>query len=244
MPPTTKTTRSLSDGLRPGDEWEYVQAVLGHAPRVMLYGPPGTGKTTIANRFGKPSKVFNVYLTEDTPAAELRGHFVPKGGEWLWMHGPCVRAWIDGARLVLNEINNASGDALDLLLAILDDPEIAALTLPTGETVHPAEGCQVVATMNGEPEDLPEALADRFSVRFRIDRAHPEALASLPPDIRALAMARAAEPSGAPSVRAWQAFRDLREKTTAEVAAVAVFGPQEAQAVLDALTLRATKTAS
>lgn len=230
--------RSLAAGLKPGEEWEYVQACLGHADRVLLYGPPGTGKTTIANRFGKPEKVFNVYLTEDTPAAELRGHFVPKGGEWLWMHGPAIRAWLEGARLVLNEINNASGDALDLLLAITDDHDLAALTLPTGETVRPADGFQVVATMNGEPEDLPEALQDRFAVSFRIDRAHPDALKALPPDIQALARARADEPQGAPSVRSWNAFRALRDAVGPEVAAVAVFGPAEAQAVLDALALR------
>src|SRR5579872_385453 len=139
--------KSLADGLAPGEEWGYVEAVLRHSERTLLYGPPGTGKTSIANRYGDPTDVFNIYLTDETPAAELRGHYVPKGTEWIWKHGPAIMAWLVGGRLVINEINNASGDALDFLMAILDDHEIARLTLPTGETVRPHPNFRVVATM-------------------------------------------------------------------------------------------------
>jgi len=234
--------KSLADGLAPGEEWGYVEAVLRHSERTLLYGPPGTGKTSIANRYGDPTDVFNIYLTDETPAAELRGHYVPKGTEWIWKHGPAIMAWLVGGRLVINEINNASGDALDFLMAILDDHEIARLTLPTGETVRPHPNFRVVATMNGEPEDLPEALSDRFTVRFHISRPHPDALNALPADVREIAVARSQEMHADhrdTSVRAWKSFAALRDTCGDQVAAVAVFGPEQAQAMLDALALKA-----
>jgi MoxR-like ATPase len=141
---------------------------------------------------------------------------------------------VKGERLVINEINSASGDALDFLLAVLDDIEIAGITLPNGDKVKPAEGFHCVATMNGSPEDLPEALRDRFSVRFNVVRAHPDAVNALPQDIQKVAKAKM---KTVPSVRSWQQFAHLRAITdNAELAAYAVFG-NEAAAVLDAIKL-------
>lgn len=216
--------------------WPYIETVMGHAERILLYGPPGTGKTTIGNRYGNPDKVYNIYMTEETPAAELRGHFVPKGGEWIWNHGPGVAAWLNGKRLIINEINSASGDALDFLLALLDDRDIAGITLPNGEFVKPEPGFHVVATMNGQPSDLPEALADRFVVKFNIAVPHPDAFASLPTDIRKTAIASQKETGGVVSVRPWHEFRKLRDAVGEQAAAYAVFGDRAA-AILDAMKL-------
>ena len=125
----------------------------GKIPNLLISGSAGVGKTTIAN--SNVTHVYNVYMTEETPAAELRGHFIPRGTSWEWMHGPAIRAWMEGSRLVINEINAASGDALDFLLAVLDDKSMAGITLPNGESVKPHPGFNCVATMNGQPEDLP-----------------------------------------------------------------------------------------
>jgi MoxR-like ATPase len=60
--------------------WELVASVIQHSRSTLLYGPPGTGKSHAAHtadRDGRP--LFTVTMTPDTPAAELRGHYVPVG---------------------------------------------------------------------------------------------------------------------------------------------------------------------
>jgi MoxR-like ATPase len=181
--------------------------------------------------------IFQVTLTEETPAAELRGHYVPLDGRFAWQDGPAVAAWREGARLVLNEIDRASGDALTFLMAVLDDQATAMLTLPSGETVRPAAGFTVVATMNGDPvTDLPSAVRDRFPVTIEVDEIHPDALAQLPQDLRAAAVGTtfADDPARRVSIRVWAEFARLREAIGEEVAAQACFG-HRAQEVLTAL---------
>ncbi len=221
--------------------WDTAEVVMPHCDRTLLYGPPGTGKTTAANYSGSPMAVYNVTLTEEMPAAELRGHFVPKGGEFVWHDGPAMQAYRNGGRLVLNEIDRGSSDALIFCYALLDDPGISKISLPNGEHVLPHPDFTVVATMNGEPEDLPEALQDRFRVRLLIDKPHPDAMKSLPDDLRAAAK-NSVSGSGDSRVsfRSWKSFADLRDAIDEEVAARAVFGPR-AQSILDTLKLsRAT----
>lgn len=209
--------------------WKVAEAVAGHADRVLYDGPPGTGKTYAAQRFGvrKDQPVFNLTCTEEMPAAELRGHFVPNGDRFVWMDGPAVRAMREGGRLVINEIEKASGDVQTLLLAILDDRESCALTLPTSETVLPAAGYTVAATMNGDADqDLPEALRSRFPVRIRINEIHPDAVKRLSKDLQDAAIKTGGEieEERRINIRAWLEFDRLRPKVGAETAAQAVFG--------------------
>lgn len=221
--------------------WKIAEAVAAHAERVLYDGPPGTGKTFAAQRFGvrKDQPVFNLTCTEEMPAAELRGHFVPNGDRFVWMDGPAVRAMREGGRLVINEIEKASGDVQTLLLAILDDRESCALTLPTSETVIPADGYTVAATMNGDADqDLPEALRSRFPVRLRITTIHPDAIKRLAPDLQDAARTTGGEieEERRINIRAWLEFDRLRSKVGAETAAQAVFGVRWV-AIFDGLKL-------
>lgn len=226
------------------DCWEVAEAVMGVSPRVLLRGKPGTGKTyhAVHSALREDQKVYTITMTEETPAAELRGHYVPKGNEFVWSDGPAMMAWREGARLVINEIDRSSEDVLSLMYAILDDPDFAELTLPTGEKVRPKEGFQVVATMNGLPEDLPDALQDRLPVDIEITDVNPEALSRLPEDLREpaknTALAKTSERGV--SIRMWLEFASLREKLPTalkddeaglRIAAQAVFGDK----ALDAL---------
>lgn len=215
------------------DCWELVETVIPVSNRVLLYGSPGTGKSWAGARLGNPQKLFTFSVTEDTSAAELRGHYGLVDGNYKWLDGPCISAWRHGARLVLNEIDKSCGDAQTFLLGILDDMEIAGMTLPSGEFVKPAKGFSVVATMNGHPEtDLLDSLKDRFPVSILINKVNPEAVKLLPQDLQNYADKVLNE--SIPSIRKWNAYASLRTKVDKMVAAHCVFG-QRAHEILSAM---------
>jgi hypothetical protein len=221
--------------------WDLVQQVIDHSRTLLLYGPPGTGKTFSAHTHTGDRQLFSITLTPDTPAAELRGHYVPQGNQFIWQDGPALRAWRYGGRLVLNEIDQAGGDALSFLLNCLDSPETACLTLPTGELLRPHPQFQAVATMNGDPDnELPTALRDRFPVCIEITDAHPNGIGSLPQDLQAAASGSvcAVDPDRRITLRAWLAFASLRNRIGSEAAAKAVFRSR-GQDILDALKIAA-----
>lgn len=227
-------------------DWNIIEAIERGAFRVLLYGPPGTGKTTSAYNAAKAleKNVYNVTLSDETPAAELRGHFVPTGSEWTWMDGPAVRAYREGAILILDEIDKASQDCLDFIHGLLNDPELARLTLPTGEIVHMNKNFQCIATMNGELEDLQPALQDRFAIAIEVRQPHPDAVAALPQDLQSAAKTvedyeNAQRPA---TLRRWAAFAMLRElkDVGAQEAAKAVFAHRAGE-LLDAITFKEAK---
>lgn len=161
-------------------EWSDIATACKHARRVLLWGPPGTGKsfigTDIPEQDKQAGKLSRLYLTMDTPAAEVRGHYLPNdSGSFSWHDGPGTHAWRVGGRLVIDEIDAASGDTLTLLLGLLDDPESAQITLPTNETIRPAAGFTCVATTNQNPTVIPEALLDRFDVVLHVPKPCPVA---------------------------------------------------------------------
>ena len=221
------------------NSWEVAEAIVSaNSGNLLLWGPPGTGKSYAAQK--GHSNVRNVTITPETPAAELRGHYVPRGGEFVWQDGPAIRAMRDGGRLVLNEVDHAGGDVLSFLLAALDNRESCRICLPSGETVRPASGFHVVATMNGEPSDLLPALRDRFSVSILIDRPHPSAIEALPFDLRAAAQGTvmAEREEDRITLRSWLAFSEFRNSVGAKTAAQAVFG-KNWESVLDSLAAAA-----
>jgi MoxR-like ATPase len=215
--------------------------------RVLLYGPPGTGKTFAALLHGATEDAERLVCTEDLTSGEITGTWMPSGeGTFAWREGPGIRAWRGvegrGARLVLDEVDRASGDALATLLAITDSPASARWRNPeTLEWVRPGPEFSVVMTSNLEDlEDVPRALRDRFPVSIRVDRPHPSAVASLSADLRAPALAGSIGPeSRRVSLRSFYAFDQLRRHHGAPRAAQLVFGDQVAPGVLDALTIGA-----
>jgi nitric oxide reductase NorQ protein len=221
--------------------WELIERALACdlLGRIYLFGPPGVGKTYAAYAYGRTEReVYACTLTQETPAAELRGTYLPKGDTLAWHDGPVVRAMKEGARLVLNELSHASDDALAFLYPVLEHVETARITLPTGETVRPAQGFHVVVTDNLAPDGLPPALRDRFDSLLEISEPHPSALARLSEPLREAARRSfALGDDRRVSVRSWLTLDRVRHMLGLEAACLAVFGAQRGSQIFDALVL-------
>jgi MoxR-like ATPase len=214
--------------------------------RVLLYGPPGTGKTFTALYYGVlADQAERLVCTEDLTSGEITGTWMPVGeNRWEWREGPAIRAWRGtgglGGRLVVDEVDRASGDALSTLLAITDSTESARWRNPeTSEWVRPGSQFSVVMTSNiDDLRDIPPSLRDRFPVSIRIDRPHPSSVACLSSDLRGPALAGSLGPVGRQvSLRSFYAFDQLRRHVGASRAAHLVFGDDVGTGVIDALTI-------
>jgi MoxR-like ATPase len=218
--------------------------------RVLLYGPPGTGKTHAALRFGvSDAAAERLVCTEDLTTGEITGTWMPAGdGRWEWRVGPAIRAWREnagqGGRLVVDEVDRASGDALSTLLAVTDSPDSARWRNPeTSKWLSPGPQFSVVMTTNLEQlDDIPAALRDRFPVAIRIDRPHPASVQTLSSDLRSCALAGSlGDPARRVSLRSFYAYDQLRTAVGPESAARLVFGESNAQGVLDAFSIGALR---
>lgn len=239
-----------------GEVWGVVEKIIPHTHRMLLYGPSGTGKTHSGTLGQKmvDEKVFQITMTPDTPASALIGHFIIKDNNCLWIDGVGIMAWrhshVAPTRLVINEVDHSGPDAVSALHVLLDDHTTAGFTLPTEEHVTPGAKLKVIGTMNGKPEDLLPSLQDRFAVRINIDEVHPQAILTLPEDIRKLAQGTAmtTDPQRRVSIRSWHAFASMRssmksggvaEAEAETLAAKVVFGDRWLE-LTDALKLGRT----
>jgi MoxR-like ATPase len=221
--------------------WELIERVLASTAlgRIYLWGKSGIGKTYCAYHKGRVERgCYALTLTQEMPASELRGHYLPTGDRFEWHDGPVIRAMREGARLVINEILHASDDVLSFLFPILEFEATARVTLPTGETVVPAPGFHVVMTDNAAPDDLPAPLRDRLDAVLEINEPHPEALAQLPDTLREVARRGfALEDDRRVSIRGWLTLARLEPELGLADACAVVFGAERGSQLCDAIVL-------
>lgn len=201
--------------------------------RIILHGPPGTGKTFAGLTMGNISGgAHRLICNEDMTSSDITGHFMPTGGgTWKWHDGAVLRAWQGdgdtGGRVIIDEVDRASGDVLSLMLSMLDSPESASFLHPdSGTTIKPIDGFSAVMTTNIEDmRELPTALKDRFPFVVRINQPHPSALTFLSEDIRsAAALSCDVDEDRRISLRGWKAFDQVRKTLGDDRAARLVFG--------------------
>lgn len=228
--------------------WQDLEDALNSGiDRIILLGVPGLGKTYGGLTIGDVSAgSHRLICNPDMTDANITGHYKPSAdGSWKWNEGAVIKAWqgdgIKGGRLVADEIDKAGGETESILLAMFDSPESASWTHPeTGRTVRPLPGFSVIMTTNLEdPFDLPVALKDRFPVAITINEPHPQALLTLPEDLREPARKFAtADKDRRFSLRSFQAFAKLRQNVDQERAVRMIFG-RHAEAVIDAMRVEA-----
>jgi MoxR-like ATPase len=214
-----------------GQCWRDLEDTIGSGlARVCLYGPPGTGKTYSALTYGLDGREsYKIACVDDMTTAQIEGMWKPSRDGWSFHEGAAVKAWRTGGRLVIDEIDKASGDVLGALLAFCDSEASARWDHPdTNEIVRPAAGFSVIVTTNSHPTALAEALRDRFPVAIEVTEPHPVALAALPEWMREPARLLAnANDEARVSLRAFQALAVMIESVGLERAAALVM-PQHA----------------
>jgi len=225
-------------------QWAEVLRILGSLKnpprRTLLHGVPGTGKTTYALSLSPESE--RITLTQGQFPDALLGKFLLRDGSTFWANAPATRAAIKGVPLVLDEIHKAGSELDSTLQAVLDDEAVCVLNLDNGESIKPKEGYRVIATMNGSPDQLADAVLDRFDIVLKCNTPHDGILKRLSPEAAAyLGNKMKNEPdtdlwTPAQTPRRFLAFEHLRsEGVSDELAAELVFGEGQGKTVLMAM---------
>lgn len=239
---TRKKTSPQRKGVRMSDHPEsklitQLKACAVARVNALLIGRPGIGKSRLAHLVANglfSGKVYAIVLPEDTPVAELRGHFLPVGDKWVWHDGPVTRAIREGAACILDELSHLSPEAQTFMHAAMDDSPI---TLPTGETIHKTAKPWFIATQNDDAEALRPALKDRFPVVLTVKQPVEEAYLGLPVDLQAVAK-RDVTGNNA-SLRPWYAFAELKASCDSVEEAAELIWPSRGKQMAEALKLAA-----
>jgi MoxR-like ATPase len=221
--------------------WQRAEFAIEHSNRVLLYGLPGTGKTYFGLTHGLTGKhSYRLACTEEMTEADLIGFWRREAsGNLKWQEGVGIKAWREGARLVVDEVNRINGDVESKLMMLLDTEASASWQNPdTSEVVKPALGFSVVATMNGMPEDLAPAILDRMIVRCEVNDPNPKAIEALPQYLRGLATTFTnQEASHRYSLRSFVEFHRMFESSKNLRACAQVVFPEVSEAIVDALAI-------
>lgn len=231
---------NISNKQEPLTGWARAEFVLENSSRVLLYGLPGTGKTMFGlTKFLKDKPSFRLICAEDMTDTDLIGGPKMIDGVWKFQEGVGIQAWRTGGRLVVDEINKVSKDVESKLMALIDSEASASWTNDwTGEVVKPHKDFTVVATMNGEPDDLAPAIQDRFVVRCEVNDVYPEAIQSLPEYLRSLATVWTSPDADVRySLRSFIMFEELFSRTNDLNKSTQSVFPEIAGVMFDALTI-------
>ena len=224
------------------NNWELAEIALANGVnRLLLYGNAGTGKTyfELNASLKQDQKSYRLICTDEMSDADLIGCYRPQAnGTWKFLEGVGIKAWREGARLVVDEINRANSDIESRMMSLIDTSASSSWQNDeTGEIVTPHENFSVVATMNGLPSDLSMALQDRLIVKFEISTPHRDALELLPTYLKESARKLAGLDSDdieRTSIRSFIEFDRLSKLIDSETA-VKICLPHVGADILDAL---------
>lgn len=140
----------------------------------MIFGHSGYGKTTLVEQACAQlkRKLIIVQVTAETCEDDLIGGMRLVNGDTVFEYGPIVRAYIEGAVVLLDEVDQGTERIMCLQNALQAKP---LFLKKTGETIYPKAGFMAIATGNtkgiGDDADgryvgaklMNEAFLERFS---------------------------------------------------------------------------------
>jgi len=202
----------------------------------LLYGPPGTGKTSVVEA-AFPDCI-TVQGDGDTVVADFVGDYTKTpDGEFVFVHGPLVRAMRDGVPLFIDDATLIPPTVLAVVYPAMDGRRQIIIKANGGEVVDAAPGFYVVAGHNPGVHGavLSDALASRFSVQIQVSTDYDLAT-QLKIDTRAVSVARNlstrqanGEIRWAPQLRELLAFQKVADVLGVDAAAGNLIGtaPEE-----------------
>lgn len=139
---------------------------------IILQGPTGTGKSfgckILADHFQAPIMTLNI--SEGTTVEQLEGdlrYLEGKGGEIGFVPGPFTKAYMNGGFIVLDEINSASPNTLNVIHGYIDGNTKVSPTTYSSKYFERNKNFVVFMTMNpgyGETNTLTPAMKNRCKI--------------------------------------------------------------------------------
>ncbi|KMV65714.1 AAA ATPase [Encephalitozoon cuniculi EcunIII-L] len=155
------------------------QAILSNCP-LLLQGDTSTGKTSMILFLSREMcrRVIRINNHEHTEAADYIGSFASTSDGIEFKEGALVGAMRRGDWVILDELNLACSDVLEVLNRLLDDNR--QIYIPeTDEVVVPHENFRIFATQNigyGGRKGLSKAFRNRFVEMFFCENGEDEIL--------------------------------------------------------------------
>ncbi|KAG5860613.1 AAA ATPase [Encephalitozoon hellem] len=147
---------------------------------LLLQGDTSTGKTSMVLFLSKEMnrRVIRINNHEHTEASDYIGSFTSTGNGVEFREGVLITAMRRGDWIILDELNLASSDVLEVLNRLLDDNR--QIYIPeTDETVIPHKNFRIFATQNigyGGRKGLSKAFRNRFVEMFFCESGEDEIL--------------------------------------------------------------------
>ncbi|MGX7829001.1 AAA family ATPase [Actinokineospora sp. 24-640] len=210
----------------------------------LLYGPPGTGKTSVVEA-AFPDCV-TVQGDGDTVVADFVGDYTKTpDGEFVFVHGPLIRAMREGVPLFIDDATLIPPTVLAVVYPAMDGRRQIIIKANGGEVVDAAPGFYVVAGHNPGVHGavLTDALSSRFSVQVQVSSDYDLA-DQLGVDRKAVRVARnlatrqeRGEVGWAPQLRELLAFKKIAAVLGTDAAAGNLVGiaPEEDRATVAAV---------
>lgn len=191
---------------------------VNHYP--LFYGAPGCGKTALVEAaFGE--ELETILGSGDTEVADLVGGYVMnEEGGFSWVDGPLIRAMVNGAPLLIDEVGIIDPKVLTIAYGAMDGRrELTVTANPERGTVKAKEGFFVIGATNPNAPgvNLSEALLSRFTIHVEMTTDWELARQlGVPPKIVTVAQNLAKkqasdEVSWGPQFRELLAFRDVNK---------------------------------